>query len=224
MLAAALILASNLATGPVVQQWTFTPEKTPRVRVSNVSGVIEVKAGGSEVKVEARSSDPGDWKAEAAMEGGDITVRACCGSCHAVANRCSDGGHLDLVLSVPAATRLTANNVSGDLRVEGVEGRQQLSNVSGRTSVGGAAAPLEVSSVSGDVELRPRAVADTSVSTVSGDVRLALPQGAGAEVRLSTVSGEIEGAGHGSNKKRTFGDGGQRVSVSTVSGNVKVEQ
>jgi lia operon protein LiaG len=67
---------------------------------------------------------------------------------------------------------------------------------------------------------------------VSGDIRLEVPKGFGADLSLTTVSGDIDsdfpitlGGSNRWSRRRVdarIGDGGRRLDVSTVSGDLRL--
>ena len=142
-------------------------------------------------------------------------------------------------------------SVSGDVTIEDVQGPMQVRSVSGDINVTGFAGRVEANSVSGEIEFSRSKVKMPDVVTVSGDVAIdavTLPDNDG-ESRLKTVSGDIEvviaeaNAEVGYNtvsgdaivevnarvektgkrdRKILIGEGGPRIRVKSVSGDLKV--
>jgi DUF4097 and DUF4098 domain-containing protein YvlB len=136
---------------------------------------------------------------------------------------------VDIELEVPRTARVVAEIASGDIRGEGLVGRQRYRSASGEIELTGAAGTVEVDAVSGGlrlsgpgpVKVRARTVSGEAevatgriealnVSTTSGDVQVHGALEANGEHRISTVSGDVE---------LTI-DGGARIDASTVSGDI----
>ena len=221
-----LLLAAGTVTAEDGKAYSFPAGDAPRIEVKNIAGGISVqgedradveitvtRTGGSE---EERRS----WTVALEPSAAGLSAQACCGGCGRVRQKCSsrDRVEVSFVLRVPRGARLVLSSVSGDVRAGGVSGAQHVETVSGAVSLQGSREAAEVSSVSGEIELAPALVAATRVSSVSGSVKLRLPRGAGARISLSTVSGKLVGR-RGANRL-TVGQGGPRVDLETVSGNV----
>ncbi|GAA1901057.1 DUF4097 family beta strand repeat-containing protein [Streptomyces sodiiphilus] len=174
-------------------------------------------------------------------------------------------------VSVPASVRLTVGVVGASAMVSGISGRTEVRGVTGGTTLVGLTGPARADTVSGDVEaqglggeLRFGSVsggltvidgrspsvradsmsgtmmldlapsdtpADLRLSTVSGEVAVRLPDPADAVVSAGTAGGTVSSAfdeltatGQWAGKKLggTLGAGRGRVQVTTVSGSVAV--
>ena len=154
-----------------------------------------------------------------------------------------------------AGDNLEVETLSGDISVRGVRGTANIHTLSGDVTLDGARGNVEIESVSGDITLNDvvsRQVRTHSTSgdldfggtivsagryeftTHSGELRLALPANVGAQLSLSTFSGEIEsafpitltpgahGIGSSQAKKLNFslGQGSARIIAETFSGDV----
>jgi len=154
-----------------------------------------------------------------------------------------------------AGDRLEVETLSGDVDVQGVRGDVAIHTLSGDVTLARAAAGVEVETVSGDIDLgstTSRQVRTNSTSgdltfsgtvvdggryefqTHSGELRIELPDNVGAQLTLSTFSGEIEsafpitliagdhGIGSAQAKKMNFslGKGTARIIAETFSGDV----
>jgi DUF4097 and DUF4098 domain-containing protein YvlB len=154
-----------------------------------------------------------------------------------------------------AGDRLEVESLSGDVDVQGVRGDVAIHTLSGDVTLDRAAATVEVETVSGEIELSnmaSRQIRTNSTSgdltfsgtivdggryefqTHSGELRLELPPNVGAQLSLSTFSGEIDsafpitliagdhGIGAAQAKKMNFslGKGTARIIAETFSGDV----
>ncbi|MFI2237506.1 DUF4097 family beta strand repeat-containing protein [Streptomyces chrestomyceticus] len=134
-------------------------------------------------------------------------------------------------VTVPAATRVEVGTVGASAVLSGISGRTELRGVSGDSTLVGLTGPvraetvsggvegqavtgdLSFHSVSGDLTLLEGSGGSVRAESVSGDLALDLdPAAAGADVRLTTVSGEVA--------IRLPAPGDTRVEANTTSGTV----
>lgn len=129
-------------------------------------------------------------------------------------------------VSAPVRVR----TVSGDVDVRGQDGPLTANAVSGSLTLSGAGLhELSVKTVSGDVAADLQQVpARVDLTSVSGDLTLRLPNGAGYDLQVRTVSGRVLTNGQRLQRQRggpargrfTSGDGAVVVEARTVSGDV----
>jgi hypothetical protein len=161
--------------------------------------------------------------------------------------------HVDFTVKVPAGVEFHGAAVSGDVSATGLTGPVELSSVSGDVAGTALTGRAELTSVSGDVELetasgeasarsvsgnvratvRGRATAPLRFGSVSGNLTISLPRDVGADIEMSSVSGEMSsdfpltlGAGgrvRRSHMQARIGAGGRTLSLSTVSGDVRLQ-
>ena len=128
-----------------------------------------------------------------------------------------------------ACAALDVDTVSSDLVVAdlAVE-RAELATVSGNVKLAGSvSSDLAVDTVSGvqDLALTGALPPQVSCDTVSGDVSLQMPADAGATVGVSSISGGFTNdlpASAQSGDTYVYGDGASRITINTVSGNMRV--
>ncbi len=121
------------------------------------------------------------------------------------------------------------NSVSGDLETdfitaEGVDA--EVSTVSGKIDLDGSFRQVNGESTSGELDLKLRTCPEkVSLVTVSGKADVELPRDAGFTLSYDTVSGDLECdfAAKRSGERLICGDGGCEISVSTTSGDLKIE-
>ena len=144
---------------------------------------------------------------------------------------------------------LDVQSVSGDVTLADIHGPMRLKTVSGDASCADLAGALEANSVSGDLDFARCRLHSADVVTVSGDVDVSGELGADRDHRFKTISGDIDLAlvgtsydirfktmsgelacglvatvsGDGRRDKHIVaGDGGVRVTVKTVSGDLQL--
>lgn len=176
---------------------TFSVSAEPRLEVSNIRGLTEIRAGAEGViTVEALKIDgSGDLERTEVQisQDGDGTVR--------VKTHFPEGSQgwlsgnrpckVEYRISAPADCSLKVNGVSNDTRLEGF-GRQ-----------------CSINAVSGDLDLRQLS-GEVTAGVVSGNLKLESVSG---KIKLNSVSGDIS-------SEKLSGD----LDVNTVSGDVQVQQ
>ena len=131
---------------------------------------------------------------------------------------------------------VSVESISGQVAVSGVRGSFDGEVVSGTLTINLAAAErLNAKTISGDIdahaELMP--AARVEMETVSGAIALKIKSPVNAEFDLESFSGDIENCfgkqardksryGPGSELSFTQGNGGARVSINSLSGDIKV--
>ena len=222
-------------------------------------GPIRFTSNGSTARIEPASgrgcndanfevSVPAGVHLTAGTWSGSLTVRGVHGEIEAHAQ----SGDVEVY---DAGDRLDVETLSGDVTVKGVRGDASLHTLSGDVTLDRAASAVEVETVSGDIELGSMASRQVRTNSTSGDLtfsgtivdggryefqthsgqlRLELPANVGAQLSLSTFSGEIDsafpitliagehGIGAAQAKKMNFslGKGTARIIAETFSGDV----
>ncbi len=159
----------------------FSPGGT--VDLSLVTGPVTVTAWDrAEVRVRGRSERlPFRFERTDGPNGGSLRVST-------PRARATSAGEQQLDVVVPVGTHVTANSVSGDVRVRGVRGELDAETVSGDVDVHDATRRVSITSVSGSVRAESLD-GDVRAHSVSGDVRLV---GARGTADVNTVSGTVE--------------------------------
>jgi DUF4097 and DUF4098 domain-containing protein YvlB len=229
------------------------------VHAENESGGIRFTSSGSNATLEAASSRgcsdarfvlsvPAGVHLVARSWSGSLAIRGVHGDVEAH----SQSGDVEVR---DAGSHLEAESLSGNVTVQGVRGDAMVHSLSGDVILTGARGNAEVETVSGDIELRDVVARQVRTNTTSGDVtfagailddgryefsthsgelRLELPANVGAQLSLSTFSGEIDTAfpitikagqhdiGVSTSKKLNFslGSGSARIIAETFSGDV----
>lgn len=146
----------------------------------------------------------------------------------------SDEGSVDYTLRVPRGTSLVVNEVSGDVRANGLAGNVEIHSVSGDVTAMSVGGNLFVHSVSGDVHtsmLRMNDDRSADIETVSGEIHLALPASASAHVTASSLSGDFDTAWSipqehsiGTHADGEIGHGGGSIRLRSISGDIHLTQ
>jgi DUF4097 and DUF4098 domain-containing protein YvlB len=146
----------------------------------------------------------------------------------------------DDVRASSASGKVTVSNVKGDVNINVLSGATQVAKLGGRVEATTASGSIDVQGAKSDVKIHaatgrvnvqgdPGTNSYWNLNTVSGTVQLRVPQNANFHLSADAVSGEIrtdipiviEEQGKHSLRAR-MGDGGGRVEVRTVSGEIRL--
>jgi DUF4097 and DUF4098 domain-containing protein YvlB len=146
----------------------------------------------------------------------------------------------DDVRATSASGKVTLSNVTGDVNINAVSGSSQITKLGGRVEATTATGSIDVAGAKSDVQIRaasghvtvqgdPGGSTYWNLNTVSGPVRLSVPQNTNFQLSAEAVSGQIhadipiviEEQGKHSLRAR-MGDGGGRVEVHTVTGEIRL--
>jgi len=142
---------------------------------------------------------------------------------------------VDYTLTVPRSARIApVEMVNGNVVIEGVHSSMRIETVNGNIRVNGAAGELALKSVNGTVQASVSRLGDRNAfDCVNGNVDLTLPSNANGEIMASTIHGNITNSfslpvhkpryGPGSKMQGRLGNGGGRINISTVNGNINVQ-
>ena len=141
---------------------------------------------------------------------------------------------IDIEIKIPKGTEVSAGSVSGNVSVVGAEGDVHASSVSGDVRMERLrATSVRATSVSGNVDVTVESLSgtgDLKFTSVSGNVTAELPKDIDADVTMHTVSGSFDsdfpltlsGRMNRGRIEARIGKGGRDLSVTTVSGNVRL--
>ncbi|HEX8392836.1 MAG TPA: DUF4097 family beta strand repeat-containing protein [Longimicrobium sp.] len=163
----------------------------------------------------------------------------------------SDDARIDWVVRVPAGVTFSAGTIDGNITAEGLRGPVAAASVSGDVTVS-TSGSARAATVSGDVIASFGEVGDEEMefASVSGNVLLRLASGVNASVQAQTLSGQIESDFDlrrgsmtdsdddddndrggmnidiriGRQARGDIGRGGRELSVTTVSGDIRLER
>jgi DUF4097 and DUF4098 domain-containing protein YvlB len=126
--------------------------------------------------------------------------------------------------------------VNGSVIVRGVEGGGELRSVNGNIEVSNSSGRFSEKTTNGDIRLELRqlmAGGPMNLETVNGSVLVGLPAGAGADLKVLSMNGDVyselpvsRGAGTFAPHafKAKLGTGGGEISVRTVNGGIRLLQ
>jgi lia operon protein LiaG len=208
------------------------------VNIRNVSGDVTVTGyNGDAITVTAYKEGPDRDQVtiEDSSSGNNVDVRA------RYPENCNCNVSVRFDVKVPSGISYrydSISSVSGDVRISAVKGELHAKSVSGDVSVKGAAGAVNAASVSGDVEVEIQSLEGTDgtgsmeFNSVSGDVDVKLPGNLDADVKMSTLSGDlktdfpiqVEEKKHGPGRSASgrLGNGSRNLKLSTVSGDINL--
>jgi len=180
---AALLAASpaSRAGTPIDKRAAADPSGS--VEVSNVSGTVTVTGWDrNEVEVTGELGD-GTERLEFTSQDKVTRIKV------VLPSKSYNVDDTDLIIHVPAGSRLSVNTVSADINAQGVTGAQRLQSVSADIHTVAGSEDVECRTVSGDVTVDGSGTKGLlSITTVSGDATALKVAG---EVNANTVSGNL---------------------------------
>ena len=159
-----------------------------------------------------------------------------------------DGVSNDTYISNAKLNGLNVNGISGSIAIENVSAKDmdldtvsglidvsdcaadaiKVVSISGEMTIGGIFGSARLNSTSGAVWLTDGSdgIKELEIGTVSGDVTLQLPESAGFNMMVSTVSGDVSSVfgltKNGSNY--VYGDASADFDIDTVSGDITIQE
>ncbi len=156
-----------------------------------------------------------------------------------------------VVLKIPRQVNLATKSVSGSVAVGDIDGEVRVSSISGSVGIGDVNGQVQVSSISGQVNVG-QAVGHFTASSVSGSVTATIKRLSEQGVRIKSISGQVElrftdelnaelevssisgrvyadvpnvtvqGKLEPANFRARIGSGGALISISSISGGVRL--
>ena len=131
--------------------------------------------------------------------------------------------------------KLQVSSISGNLDVGNVGGDARVNSISGNLGLGQVNGSLDVSSVSGGLNatllsLSPKGI---HIRSVSGSIEIGFKSEINADFNAESISGQgylnvpnviRENEDNSSNVRARIGGGGTPISISSVSGNIRLKQ
>lgn len=221
------------------------------VEIKGINGDVTASpAAGDRVQVtgvkRARRSDPAEVQIQVVEHAGGVTICAVYPTpAGRSPNECQpgEGGRMSsenndvsvsFTVRVPAGVGFVGRSVNGAIEASGISGDVEAYTVNGgvRVSAGGT---VQAETVNGSINASLGQADGTEAltfKTVNGSIAVDLPASASAEVRASTVNGEItsdfdfHGPTRVSRRKLsgTIGSGGRPLALDTVNGSIRIRQ
>lgn len=209
--------------------YTIEVPRQTEVVTTVVSGGQVVKGVRGPVKMEAAS---GSIRAEQVERGAQLTTASGSINVADIGNdvRVSSASGSVAVFKVKGDVRVTA--LAGTIEVKDPSGRVDVDTASGAIEVHGATTDVKAHAASGKISVQgnPGPNSYWDLKTASGSVNISVPPGASFHLTAEAVSGEIrteipiviEEQGKHSVRARA-GNGGARVEIHTVSGQILIQ-
>jgi hypothetical protein len=221
------------------------------IRVRNLSGEITVTASNTDrVEVTAtkqwRRSDPQSVRFEVRKYGAndeDVVICAIWNDRTDCDQRGGNESHdvrnndvsVQFRVMVPRGVKVGVSSVNGAVSVEGATSEVEASTVNGEVEATSSGGPVTASTVNGSVTARMGRFdndEDLNFSTVNGSVVAEFTGELDADIELSTVNGRfqtdypvtINGRLDPRHLRARLGQGGRRIRLSTVNGNVELRR
>jgi DUF4097 and DUF4098 domain-containing protein YvlB len=169
-----VIVLTAVMTSAATAQRTTPADAAGLVRITAAEGDVRVRAGtAAEVRVDDRDGNR-ERGLRLERRNGEVLVDVY--------------DDRDIVVYVPAGSRVDIRVSNGDVDVGDVTGTVAVESLSGDITINGTPASVNVESISGDVSVTGP-VANVSIGTVSGDVFLMRATGT---IDANSTSGDVD--------------------------------
>ena len=248
---AALLLALPLTAAAAQEEfhWTGKVAAGQAIEIKGVNGDISATGiGGGDVEVTAlkkgRRSDPAEVKIEVVEHAGGVTICAVYPS-DGKPNECAPGtaGRMNVrdndvgvsfKVKVPAGVRFVGRTVNGGIEATGLKADAEATTVNGGVELD-STGTARAQTVNGGITARlGRADWDGTLTlkTVNGGIDVTLPEGLSADLKCSTVNGDIstdfpltvKGKIARRKLEGTIGSGGRLLEMTTVNGGIELKK
>lgn len=227
-------------------RWITVRNLNGEIRVEPATGnQVEVTATKSwrrgdpaDVRIEVKKYGPGDqdvvicalWSEESYCDEGGYRHR------NSGRNRRDNDVSVEFRVRVPRGVKIGANSVNGNVTVDGATSEVKIGTVNGSVEAASTGGPVEASTVNGSVSARMGRLVgteDLNYSTVNGSIEVEFDgELTDADVEMSTVNGRfeinfpitIQGRLNPRHLRTRLGNGGRRIKLTTVNGNVELRR
>jgi Putative adhesin len=253
---ATILSALLLAAAPLLVtasenkfQWTGKVAAGQAIEIKGVNGGITATgSAGGEVEVTAvkkgRKSDPTEVKVEVVEHAGGVTICAVYPS-DGAPNECAPGKggrmrvhdndvNVEFRVKVPTGVRFVGRTVNGGIEASGLKADAEAETVNGGVELD-STGTARAQTVNGGITARLGRAdweGTLKLETVNGGIEVSMPQGLNADVRASTVNGDIstdfpltvKGKIARRKLEGTIGSGGRLLEMKTVNGGIELKK
>jgi hypothetical protein len=229
-------------------QQSYQLSATGRVSLENINGNVRVEVWDkNEIKVEAVKSANMQEKLkdlEIKIDSGADSIRIKVKYPNTTYNskskddwRRQNPGEVDFVLTVPRSARIDAIElINGRIDLKDLTGEVEASSINGRVTATNLTGDCKLSTINGKTIAsfdRVDSGRNISLSSVNGQVEVTLPSDLNAQIKASVVHGSIsnnfglnvrKGEYVGRDMNGVLGNGGARINLSNVNGNITVNR
>jgi hypothetical protein len=229
--------------------WSGKVAAGAAVEIKGVNGgIVATGAPGGNVEVTAtkkgRKSDPAQVKIDVVEHAGGVTICAVYPS-DGAPNECQPGQggrmkvrdndvNVEFKVKVPAGVRFVGRTVNGGIQASGIAADAEAHTVNGGVELD-AAGTAQAETVNGGITAhlgRADWTGALKLKTVNGGIDVVMPEGLSADVKASTVNGDIQTdfpltvTGRISRRKieGTIGSGGRLLEMETVNGGIELRK
>ena len=234
-------------------KWTGKMPAGAWLTIANLNGSISVEQASGDVaevvgEKDWRRGDPKDVRFAVVKDGDNMTICALWGeesSCSARGahyrshNHGWDDDHNDVsvkfTIKLPKGIKFDANTVNGSLDIAGATSEVEASTVNGKVEVVTGGGPVNAGTVNGSIRVSMAQAPgneDLKFHTVNGSIYVTVPPSLEADLDMSTVNGSLtsdfplmlQGRMNQKHIEAKIGNGGRRVSMSTVNGSIELRK
>jgi len=247
------VLATALAVPAMAGQeefhWAGKVAAGAAIEIKGVNGaIVATGSPGGDIEVTAvkkgRKSDPAEVRIEVVEHAGGVTICSVYPSTGAP-NECKpgEGGRMsvrendvnvEFRVKVPAGVRFVGRTVNGGIQASGIAADAEAHTVNGGVDID-AAGTARAETVNGGITAhlgRADWTGALKLKTVNGGIDVVMPEGLSADVKASTVNGDIQTdfpltvTGRISRRKieGTIGSGGRLLEMETVNGGIELRK
>jgi DUF4097 and DUF4098 domain-containing protein YvlB len=248
--AAGIVLASTPGSSQAGDfRWEGRLEKGQAVEIKGVHGEVRAEASvGNLVEVIAvkRGSDESanQVRIELVEHNGGVTVCALYPQKTSTQAKCEPGGDwlkahrnntkIDFVVRIPEGVRFVTRIANGNITASNLSGSVEAYTVNGDVRVS-TAEQVRAETVNGNItaSMGSSVWNDTlAFTTINGSITLELPPTANADLQVDTINGQISaelpltvrGEFKSNKLEGMIGNGGGKLKLSTINGNVKLKR
>jgi hypothetical protein len=133
---------------------------------------------------------------------------------------------------IPDNIQVDVNSVNGDIYLTSVRNESSVETVNSTVNIIDCSGKLKIDGVNSDIVSNLNATEGLNISVVNGDVKLGGMKNIAAVVKISTVNGDLSFKGltfsnielNGKRSfKGTIGEGSNKILVSTVNGDIRLD-